>query len=393
MASAIVFQLDGGTVNGFTESGRRTKRRVMESYLYNEDVKTLDVIVIGGGVIGLSLAWELGKRERSVLVLERGELGGEASSAAGGMLAWCDPHLPEAARGLAALSAECYGEFVAEIEGASGIDVDLRKFGTIVVDESVPAAFLAESRKLSSTGLAELEPGLRVGERSAQWWPEWSVDPRRLMACLSAACRARNVEMITGVAVAEVEADRRGVVGVRTTDGKLNAGAVVNCAGAWASEIACWLQPSPSPTRPVKGQMLALSGGENLRHVVRAPEVYLIPRSDGTVVVGATVEDAGFNKDTEPEKIERLRAAAAALVPELGEVREVWAGLRPASLDGSPILGETSLPGYFVASGHFRDGILLAPGTARMMAALLAGEGGEIAALSPRRFSVGSAVA
>jgi len=139
--------------------------------------------------------------------------------------------------------------------------------------------------------------------------------------------------------------------------------------------------------------MLALSGGENLRHVVRAPEVYLIPRSDGTVVVGATVEEAGFNKDTEPETIERLRAAAAALVPELGEVREVWAGLRPASLDGSPILGETSLPGYFVASGHFRDGILLAPGTARMMAALLAGEGGEIAALSPRRFSVGSAVA
>jgi glycine oxidase len=121
--------------------------------------------------------------------------------------------------------------------------------------------------------------------------------------------------------------------------------------------------------------------------------VYLIPRSDGTVVVGATVEEAGFNKETHPDATERLRAAAVALVPELGAVREVWAGLRPGSVDGLPILGETSLPGYFVSSGHFRDGILLAPATAKVVARLILGEGGGIEALSPRRFEVGAAVA
>jgi glycine oxidase len=349
--------------------------------------------VVGGGVIGLSLAWELRKRGASVLVVERGELGGEASSAAGGMLAWCDPHLPEAARGLAALSTECYGEFVREIEEASGIGVDLRKVGTIVVDEGAPGAFQDESRKLSSAELAAMEPGLRVGARNAQWWPEWSVDPRRLMACLSVACRARGVAVKTDVTVAEVVAERRRAVGVRTSTSELRADSVVNCAGAWASEITCGVEPSPSPTRPVKGQMLALDGGGGLRHVVRAPEVYLIPRSDGTVVVGATVEEAGFNKGAEPDATERLRAAAVALAPWLGAVREVWAGLRPASLDGSPILGETSLLGYFVATGHFRDGILLAPATARVMAGLVLGEGGGFAALSPRRFGVGAAVA
>jgi glycine oxidase len=139
--------------------------------------------------------------------------------------------------------------------------------------------------------------------------------------------------------------------------------------------------------------MLAMDGGSGLRHVVRAPEVYLIPRSDGTVVVGATIEDAGFNKETRPEAVERLRAAAVELVPSLGAVKEVWAGLRPRSVDGLPIVGETSLPGYFVTTGHFRDGILLAPGTAKVMAGLVLGEGGGIEALSPRRFAVGVAVA
>src|SRR6267154_3889043 len=133
-----------------------------------EDVKTWDVIVVGGGVIGLSLAWELRKRGASVLVVERGELGGEASSAAGGMLAWCDPHLPDAVRGLASASRECYGEFVGEIEEASGVGVDLRKFGTIVLDEGEPGAFVAESRKLRDGELAAMEPGLRVGSRNVQ---------------------------------------------------------------------------------------------------------------------------------------------------------------------------------------------------------------------------------
>ena len=360
-------------------------------------MKSWDVIVVGGGVIGLSLAWELRKHGASVLVLERRDLGSEASSAAGGMLAWCDPHLPEAARGLAIMSRHSYGDFVAEIEADSDISVDLRKFGTIVLDEGNPGAFLLESHKLQDRELAEIEPGLRVGARSAQWWPEWSVDPRKLMACLSQACRTRGVEVTTGVSVTEILHDRGRAIGLRSNTGEYSGAAVVNCAGAWAGQIACDINPSPSPTRPVKGQMLAMDGSGVLRHVVRAPEVYLIPRSDGTVVVGATVEEAGFNKETQPDAIERLRAAALTLVPELCAVRESWAGLRPGSPDGLPILGETSLPGYFVASGHFRDGILLAPATARIMAELLSGAAtGAVemfAALSPKRFGIGAVVA
>ena len=353
-------------------------------------MKTWDILLVGGGVIGLSLAWELRKNGATVLVLERGELGGEASCAAGGMLAWCDPHLPEATRGLALLSAGCYAEFVKEIEQASGTTVDLRRIGTIVVDEGTPTAFGSDCRTLSASDLEEIEPGLRSGSRSTQWWPEWSVDPRRLMSGLTASCRLRGVELRTGAAVTEVVIERQRAAGVRSTQGEFRADKVVNCAGAWAGEILCEVEPSPSSTRPVKGQMLALEA-QGLRHVVRSPEVYLIPRSDGTVVVGATVEEAGFDKATQPEVIERLRVAAVAVFPQFANsrVRETWAGLRPASADGLPILGETSLSGYFIATGHFRDGILLAPGTARIMAKLVSGEpvSSEFLPLSPKRFA------
>jgi glycine oxidase len=223
------------------------------------------------------------------------------------------------------------------------------------------------------------------------------------MDALIRACRARRVEIVAGCSVTGVAVAGGRTVGVRTSgvpDGRdeFAAGIVVNCAGAWAGQIECGLEPSPSPTRPVKGQMLAVkTKRELLRHVVRTPEVYLIPRSDGHVVIGATVEEAGFDKQPQPTAIERLLQAAIRLVPELANapVRETWAGLRPGSPDNLPILGETSLPGYFVASGHFRDGILLAPGTARVMNKILQGEnlGEDFAALSPNRFVVGAAVA
>jgi glycine oxidase len=292
---------------------------------------------------------------------------------------------------LVRLSAERYSEFVAEIETVSGIDVDLRRFGTIVVDEAPPAAFATDCRTLRAPELADIEPGLRSSSANLQWWPEWSVDPRRLMTGLIAACHARGVEMMTGTAVSEIMVKNRRAVGVRSTRGEFSAESVINCAGAWAAEIDCGLAPLPSPTRPVKGQMLAFQAGESVRHVVRSTDVYLIPRTDGHLVVGATVEEAGFDKEVHPATIERLRTAAVALVPQLttARVREAWAGLRPGSPDGLPILGETSLPGYFVASGHFRDGILLAPGTALVMERLLRGEarGADLTALSPGRFS------
>jgi len=160
----------------------------------------------------------------------------------------------------------------------------------------------------------------------------------------------------------------------------------VNCAGAWAGKIS----PHQFPTRPVKGQMLCVVGGPRVNHVIRAPEVYLVPRSDGRLLIGSTIEEAGFDKRTDADTIQRMHRAAVALVPELERARvlEDWAGLRPGTPDDLPILGATSTPGYFVATGHFRDGILLAPVTAHVMAQVVTGSKPELdlAPFSPARF-------
>ncbi len=358
-------------------------------------MKRWDVVIIGGGVIGLSLAWELRRRGGTVLVLEKGALGREASWAAGGMLAWCDPHLPTATRGLALLSQSLYGDFVQGIEAASGCGVDLRRSGAILLDEAPPGDFAESCRTVTLSELAQLEPKLLPSSNghppSIQFWPEWSVDPRGLTNALISACKARDVDVVTGTAVLRIVAAYGQAKGVETANEQFAGNAVVNCAGAWAEKIASGLKVSPAPTRPVKGHMLSLKPeGEVLYHVVRAPDVYLIPRSDGRIVVGATVEEAGFDTEVHPQAIERLRVSAVNVVPELASasIHEAWAGLRPGSPDGLPILGETALPGYFVASGHFRDGILLAPGTARVLAGMIVGDSADLdcAALSPKRF-------
>jgi glycine/D-amino acid oxidase-like deaminating enzyme len=179
------------------------------------------------------------------------------------------------------------------------------------------------------------------------------------------------------------------VVGVTTDKTSYLAPKVVNCAGAWAGQIP----PYPFPTRPVKGQMVcfALPKREILRHVVRSQEIYLIPRSDGRLLAGATVEEAGYDKRTVPETIQHLRRAAIALLPALEDARvlEDWAGLRPGTPDGLPILGRTPSPGYYVATGHFRDGILLAPVTARAMAQIISGSTPEynLTPFSVKRFA------
>jgi len=178
------------------------------------------------------------------------------------------------------------------------------------------------------------------------------------------------------------------VTGVTTNKTSFHAPKVVNCAGAWSGKIA----PHSFPTRPVKGQMLCLVMPSRtlLKHVIRSPHAYLIPRSDGRLLVGATVEEAGFNKRTDPATIQGLHRAALELVPQLREAKilEDWAGLRPGTPDALPILGATETPGYYVATGHFRDGILLAPITAQVMSAVIEGRRPEhdLSAFSPARF-------
>jgi len=351
-----------------------------------------DAIVVGAGVIGLSLARRLRQEGLRVLVFDKGEPGREASYAAGGMIAHCDPHLPDALRPLAVASAAMYPKFVRELQDESGESSDLRYVGTIAYFAEDERPICEGVRAIGSDEVANFQPGIALNA-PAYFLPEHSVDPRALCSALFTAAKHSGVDFVTGSVVTDVDAQNDHAAGVKTAHSKYSAGVVVNCAGAWASQI----QPIGAPTRPAKGQMVCVvpapdetSQDPAIQHVVRTPDIYIIPRSDRRILLGATVEDAGFDKRTDADTIEKLYRAAAAVVPKIGGMRihDAWAGLRPASPDGLPILGETSLSGYFAATGHYRDGIMLAPITAEILTNLIVGRecNFDLAAFSPLRF-------
>lgn len=356
-------------------------------------MKTWDVIIAGGGVIGLSLACQLRSRGLRVVVIEKHEPAHEATYAAGGMIASCDPHIPQELKPLAAASARLYPDFVDALQDVSGDSVDLRDTGTIAYFESGDNPECTSAHQLTSDELSRIEPLLQLVGRT--WFlPERSVDPRGLGFALAKAAQHRGVDFVTGSPVIEVVAANGRAAGVRTTHSEYAAGVIVNCCGAWAGQI----QPFRIPTRPVKGQMVCLvpqagtaHAGPMIQHVVRTPEVYIIPRSDGRILLGATVEDAGFDKRVEPDTILRLHQAGIDAVPALGDmqIHDAWAGLRPGTPDNLPILGETALPGHYAATGHYRDGILLAPITAQLMGELITGFKPtlELDPFSPLRFA------
>ncbi|MDP9267440.1 MAG: glycine oxidase ThiO [Acidobacteriota bacterium] len=355
--------------------------------------KNYDAILCGAGIIGLSLAFELRKRGVSVLVIERGAPARESSHAAAGMLAWCEPHPHPALHALAEASYRAYPEWVREVEDASQsasrnneasqskAHVDLRSEGTLqLLNASEPWPTVGCLRTLAPGELAHLEPGFASPHRAAVL-DEATVDPRALCAALERAARHRDADFATGSPVTALRFAGGKLAGVRTERAEYHAPVVVNCCGAWSGELDSSATGTSGhagprvPTRPIKGQMLSVAAGHLLRHTIRAHDVYLVPRTDGRLLIGATVEDAGWDKRVVPETIQHLHQAAAHLFPAIGEMKllEAWAGLRPATPDDLPILGPTSIPGYLVATGHFRDGILLAPITARIIADLITG--------------------
>ncbi len=342
--------------------------------------------MIGGGVIGMSLAIELRRHGAEVLVMDRSQPGREASHAAAGMLARCDQHLNAALRPLAEASVNLYPGFVEGLEAEAGLKIDFRRDGTILLPAADEGSGCSPVVELSPERLAAIEPALAVRER-AWLLDEQTVDPRELIAALIKATKHRGVHVASGAGVVALLTEAGRTVGVKTAKAEYAAPAVVNCAGAWAGDIA----PRNFPPRPVKGQMLAVAAHGVLRHVIRAADVYLVPRSSGRVLIGSTLEDAGFDKRVDAGTLHGLHQAAANLVPAIGEARilEYWAGLRPGTPDGLPLLGPADIEGYFVAAGHYRDGIMLAPVTAVIMADIIRGRAPEfdIAPFSPARFS------
>ena len=349
-----------------------------------------DVIVVGGGVIGLSIAWKASERGLSVTVVEESP-GRGASWAAAGMLAPVTEVHPgeEHVLGLGVASLALYPDFVARLEELTGLSTGYREGGTLMAaatgDDYAALQDVAlvqerlglEVERLKRKDARALEPALTPGLRAA-WFAagDHHIDNRALVEAVTEACKRSGVELVADT-VAEVIVSRTRAMGVRLASGAvLDAGALVVAAGAWSGALPGIPDEYRPPVRPVKGQLLYLRGAADeqlLTHNVRGLDVYIVPRRDGRIVVGATVEERGFDMTVTAGAVYELLRDAFELVPGLSELElvECVAGLRPGSPDNAPMIGATGLDGLFVATGHYRNGILLTPLTAEAMAELL----------------------
>lgn len=351
---------------------------------------SFDVAVVGGGVIGLSVAWRAAQRGLRVVVLERDLAGSGTSSVAAGMLAPVTEVTLVERRvlGLGLASAELYPGFISELRSASGIDPGYNACGTLLVARDGDEAEALERElqmrrdlgltvtRLRASAARRLEPSLSPSLRLAgEVLGDHSVDPRRLTVVLAEAARRAGCELRERAEVASLEAG-----GVRLASGELvNADQVVIAAGSWAGEIAGVPDDARVPLRPVKGQILRLhdpAGPGLLQRVVRMAQGYIVPRGDGRYVLGATMEERGFDTSVTVGAVFELLRDATELVPGMSElvIDEASAGLRPATPDNAPAIGPGALPGLHWAVGHYRNGILLAPVTAEIVVRGLLGE-------------------
>lgn len=372
----------------------------------------LDVAVVGGGIIGLAVARAARARGLSVTLLERGELGAGASHVAAGMLApVSEAEYGEAGRQLLELGVDSLARwpaFARELAEESGIDPGLRRSGALMLARDRDEAEALErerelrdglglrTRRLRASEARALEPALAPTLRLALEAPDdHSVDPRLAVAALVASARAAGVSLRPGTAVARLLVDGERVHGVELEDGeRLQAGTVVAASGAWAGELAGLPAAAGVPVRPVKGQILRLrdpAGSGLLGRVLRFEGGYVVPRGDGRYVLGATVEERGFDTSLTAGGVLELLREARELLPGLSELvlEELGAGLRPGTPDNLPLIGRGALEGLVWATGHHRNGILLAPLTAAAVVATLEGEPlpAPAAACAPARFA------
>jgi glycine oxidase len=362
--------------------------------------RSYDAIVVGAGVIGLACAWRAARRGARVAVLDRAQPPAGATRVAAGMLApvgelsFGEPELLE----MTLAAAAFYPGFVAELENATGMSAGYACQGALHValdrDEAaelrrvhdLQRSLRLEAEWLPPRRCRELEPGLTTSFNGGVHAPgEGSVDPRKLTAALLAALAGEEeVELRVGAGEpAEVVApllEGERLVGVRTAAGEeLRAAWTVLAAGAWSGRAEWLPQPARPPVRPVKGQILELRSADGpppCTRILASERVYLVPRPDGRLIVGATVEERGFDTRVTGGGVHELLREAYRLLPDVAEMElvEAMAGLRPGTPDNLPIVGPGALDGLLLATGHYRNGILLAPLTGEAVAALLDGE-------------------
>ncbi|HEX3250777.1 MAG TPA: glycine oxidase ThiO [Pyrinomonadaceae bacterium] len=364
------------------------------------------VVIVGGGVIGLSIARALRRRGvRDVCLVERGGLGAEASSAAGGML------LPQIEAdeyddffALACRSRDLYPSLAVELRDETGIDIELDTTGTLYLALNEHDYEEIEKRYhwqhsaglsvelLTSTTARELEPCISEATFGALHFPnDIQVENRRLITALANSVNALGVTIFTETTVEKLIIEGHRITGVQTSRGAISCQTVVVAAGAWSSFL---LQSAPNPAMtPVRGQMVCLESKPQLtRHVLFSPRGYLVPRKDGRLLAGSTSENAGFARRVTAGGVASILRHALEISPVISNLAivDTWAGLRPRSADGLPVLGPCGeIDGLFYATGHYRNGILLAPLTAELISeAIVAGVASPLLApFSPDRFS------
>jgi glycine oxidase len=352
--------------------------------------ETADVVVVGGGVIGLTIARALALRGAGdVMLLERATLGAEASYAAGGILApQAEADCADEFFELACKSRDLYASLAAALLDESGVDVELDTTGTLYLafteqdEEEIATRYEWQRRaglaveKLSGTDAKHLETSISEAVRCALRFPlDTQVENRRLLTALVASNKKLGVRLVTATNVESVRIEFDRVTGIETSQGFVSTRRVVLSTGAWTSLISASAHSDRHLPQvriePVRGQIICLNAGTRIaQHILYSPRGYLVPRRDGRLLAGSTTEHTGFAKEVTASGMQEILSHAIEIAPTVGDlpVSDSWAGLRPRAEDDLPVIGPSDIEGLFYATGHYRNGILLAPITGELIA-------------------------
>lgn len=367
-----------------------------------------DVLIIGGGVIGLSIARELYKKGvKHITLLEKGLIGQESSWAAAGMLGpQAEANEGGAFFDMMLESRDIYPAFAAELLDETGVDIELDRAGTLYLrfteDDSSELRKRYEWQKkagltveyLSSEEARKAEPFVSTVREALLFPNDWQVENRKLLDALRRYAKINGIEIRESTKVERLVVDGGKVTGAETTGEAFSADKTVLATGAWTSLIKLGIAESPIKIKPVRGQIIAFRAAERMfQRVIYSRRGYIVPRADGRILAGSTSENVGFDKSVTESAATQLREIAFEIAPGISSllVADQWAGLRPCAADRLPILGEIAgLDRLFIATAHYRNGILLAPLTARIAAArLVSGTNFKyLADFGPDRFSV-----
>lgn len=348
---------------------------------------TTDFLIIGGGVIGLSIARQLRRRGAGrITILERERLGMESSWAAAGMLApQAEADQADDFFKLCSESNGLYPQFAAELQEETGVDIELDRTGTLYLafNEYDSEELRNRHKWQTAAGLAvevvsaeetkKREPLVSAEVRESLFFPEdGQVENRKVVEALAAFCRINDISVNEDTPAERIVVEGGRATRADTTNGTISAAHIILAAGAWSSLINIGEKKLNVPVKPIRGQMISYtSQAGKFNHVIYSHRGYLVPRADGRVLAGATVEDVGFDKQNTEAGLRSLREAATEIAPALAgiEPSDRWAGLRPFAGDGMPVLGNVSeIKNLTIATGHYRNGILLAPITGKLVA-------------------------